>query len=138
MHKLSRIFIVFFVLCTLTLSCFGQKVDYTTIAEMQRVTMLVPRYKMFKTENNVILLKLDTRTGKAWMTQFRSGSTKSVEVPISYTGLEYESLSWNGRFDMYATNNIYKFIIIDTYTGKTYMLQWNVEDDKRFVEPIID
>ncbi|MBQ9435571.1 MAG: hypothetical protein IJU33_05525 [Bacteroidales bacterium] len=137
MNKLSR-YLISFVLIALTLSCLGQKIDYSTIAEMQKVTTLVPRYKMFKTENSVILLKLDTRTGKAWMTQFRSGSTKSLEIPISDTGLDYESMSWNGRFDMCATNNIYKFIIIDTYTGKTYMLQWNIEDDKRFVEPIVD
>ncbi|MBR4217571.1 MAG: hypothetical protein IKR71_00810, partial [Bacteroidales bacterium] len=99
MNKLSR-YLISFVLIALTLSCLGQKIDYSTIAEMQKVTTLVPRYKMFKTENSVILLKLDTRTGKAWMTQFRSGSTKSLEIPISDTGLDYESMSWNGRFDM--------------------------------------
>lgn len=100
--------------------------------------MILPRYKMYKTENSFILLKLDTRTGKAWMTQFRSSSTSNVETSINYLSLEYEWNSWNGRFDMYPTNNMYKFIIVDTYTGKTYLLQWNTEYDRRFVEPIVD
>lgn len=192
--------------------------------------MALPRYKMYKTENLFIMLKLDTRTGKAWMTQRRFESTPSMEVPIgvveykqtfmsngkpvqSYNidekgmsdyyydlvsvtvngekwkkvespyhmgpkgkgfmcnlsknigltvtfgngvfgkipkkgsiievsyiyhigrTLEYEGNSWNGRYDMYPTNNIYTFIIVDTYTGKTYHLQWDTEN-KCFVEPI--
>jgi len=125
-------------LLLLTPTIWAQKVDSTVVAQMQEATMILPRYKMYKTENSFILLKLDTRTGKAWMTQFRSSSTSNVETSINYLSLEYEWNSWNGRFDMYPTNNMYKFIIVDTYTGKTYLLQWNTEYDRRFVEPIDD
>ena len=116
----------------------AQIIDSATVAQMQEETMSLPRYKMFKTENNFILLKLDTRTGKVWMTQFRSSTTNNLELPVDYLSLEYSWNSWNGRFDMYATNNIYKFIVLDTYTGKTYLLQWNTESDRRFIEPIVD
>lgn len=116
--------------------CRAQYVGTETISDMQKATKALPRFKIYKTENNHIVLKLDTRTGKAWMTQFRSGDTESAEVPISYSGLEFEGNSWNGRFDMYPTNNMFKFIIVDTYTGKTYLLQWHFEENKRFIEEI--
>lgn len=116
----------------------AQQIDSSYIADMQQSSKLVPRYKIYKTENNFILLKLDTRTGRAWMTQFRSSSTQNLEIPISYYSLAWEHKSWNGRFDMYATNNMYKFIIIDTYLGDTYLLQWNTDDDRRFIEKIVD
>lgn len=129
------------ILCFLLLSIIGvkaQQVDSAFLADMQQTTKILPRYKMYKTENNFILLKMDTRTGKVWMTQFRSGSTQNMEIPVSYYVIEREHDSWNGRFEMYATNNIYKFIIVDTYLGDTYLLQWNSEYDKRFIEKIVN
>lgn len=207
----------------------AQNIDSTTVAKMQEATKTLPRYKMYKTTNSFIMLKLNTRTGKVWMTQRRSKNTPSIEVPIngvtvkhtflsngkhlqsynineksmsayhsvrvivngeewkkvealyemgpkgkgfmcktsinigltvsfgngdfgkipesgsiievSYispmeSALEYEWNSWNGRYDMYPTNNIWTFIIVDTYTGKTYQLQWYTELDRCFVEPI--
>lgn len=134
MKKLLFIIITFLF----AINLHAQDPDTSVINQMQKATMILPRYKMYKTENNFILLKFDTRTGKAWMTQFRSGETKSLEIPIEYFSLSYEWKSWNGRYDMYETNNIYKFIIVDTYTGKTYLLQWNVDEDKRFIEPIVN
>lgn len=109
--------------------------DSIFIAKMQEKTMEVPRYKMYKTDNIHILLKLDTRCGKAWMTQFRSSDTRSMEISID-SALSLSDESWNGRYEMYETQNMYKFIILDTFTGRTFLLQWNTEYDRRFVEPI--
>ena len=39
----------------------------------------------------------------------------------------------NGRFKLYATDNIYNFIMVDTINGVTYQVQWNIDKEKRFI-----
>lgn len=106
------------------------------VDEMQETAMSVPRFKMMPTSNIHILLKLDTRTGRVWMTQYGLGGTQSVEKMIPQSYILKESESWNGRFDLYATQNIFNFIMVDTYSGNTYQVQWSVDDECCFVVPI--
>ena len=106
------------------------------------------RYKMYQTENIYNLLKLDTWTGRVWQVQW--GDTKErVEVIINYRDLrdwstgkdddyEYAAKNRNGRFEMYPTKNMYTFILLDTYSGKTYQVQWSTGYGGRFCEPITD
>ena len=95
-----------------------------------------PRFKMYQTENIYNLLKLDTRTGRVWQVQYRMGDTSSGESPINYFNVKDEDYSWNGRFELYPTQNVYTFIMLDTYNGFAYQVQWNANPDKRFVERI--
>ena len=81
---------------------------------------------------------MDTRNGKLWQ----------VHYTISKEGFEGEvilnsySLVWDGeaetigRFTLYPTNNIYNFLLLDQINGKTYQVQWNSEQEKRFVSRI--
>lgn len=106
------------------------------------------RYKMYQTENIYNLLKLDTWTGRVWQVQW--GDTKErVEVIINYRDLrdwptgkendyEYAAKNRNGRFEMYPTKNMYTFILLDTYSGKTYQVQWSTNYGERFCIPITD
>ena len=106
------------------------------------------RYKMYQTENIYNLLKLDTWTGRVWQVQW--GDTKErVEVIINYRDLrdwptgkeddyEYAAKNRNGRFEMYPTKNMYTFILLDTYSGKTYQVQWSTKYSERFCVPITD
>lgn len=107
-----------------------------------------PRYKMYQTENIYNLLKLDTWTGRVWQVQW-GDSKERVEVIINYRDLrdwptgkedayEYAAKNRNGRFEMYPTKNMYTFILLDTYTGKTYQVQWSTGYGGRFCEPITD
>lgn len=93
-----------------------------------------PRYKMYKTTHDYILLKLDTATGRVWMVQIGMGdksSRRQIAVDDS-TPLADDDVPYNGRFELYATNNSYNFVMIDTYTGTTYQVQWHTESSKRF------
>ena len=93
-----------------------------------------PRYKMYKTTHDYILLKLDTATGRVWMVQIGMGdksSRRQIAVDDS-TPLEDGDYPYNGRFELYPTNNSYNFVMIDTYTGTTYQVQWHTESSKRF------
>ncbi|MCR5444226.1 MAG: hypothetical protein K6E96_00900 [Bacteroidales bacterium] len=97
---------------------------------------IVPRYKMYPTQNINILLKLDTKRGRIWMVQYRLKDQSSMEVIIDDYAAVSEKEGWNGRFEMYPTQNIHNFIMLDTETGQVYQVQWSVDYDKRFVEKI--
>ena len=93
-----------------------------------------PKYKMYKTTHDYISLKLDTATGRVWMVQIGMGdksSRRQVAVDDS-TPLGENDVAANGRFELYPTNNSYNFIMIDTFEGATYQVQWHTEPNKRF------
>lgn len=105
--------------------------------EMQEATKFLPRYKIYRTENIYILLKLDTRTGNVWMVQYSlSNDTESSEIPIEYYSLVDEDEGWNGRFELYPTKNSYNFIMVDNDDGTTYQVQWAIESEYRFIKKI--
>ncbi len=93
-----------------------------------------PRYKMYKTTHDYISLKLDTATGRVWMIRIGMGdkSTRRQTAVDDSTPLEDDEMAINGRFELYPTNNSYNFIMIDTYKGTTYQVQWHTESNKRF------
>jgi len=35
------------------------------------------------------------------------------------------------RYKVYNTDNIYTSILLDSATGQTWQVQWNIDDDKR-------
>ena len=91
-----------------------------------------PRYKMYSTQNINILLKLDTATGRVWMVQYGTGDNIGLSVPVDDSSLLY---SWDtiqaGRFEMYPTQNMYNFILLDTQLGYTYQVQWHTKEKSR-------
>ena len=112
------------------------EVDSLTVAQIKaiydKVDRLVPRYKIYQTENINILLKLDTATGKVWMVQYGTGDNYGMVVPVDDTSLLY---SWEdieaGRFELYPTKNMYNFILIDCKYGYTYQVQWHTKESSR-------
>lgn len=116
-------------------------VDSVTIAQIKaiydRMENLVPRFKIYKTENTYNLIKLDTATGQTWQVQYRLGDTESMTVVIDDSSLLwYSEPEIAGRFELYPTNNMFQFILIDTQTGRTWQIQWNTTPSKRFRERI--
>lgn len=99
----------------------------------ERVNTL-PRYKLYKTENTYNLIKLDTATGRLWQVQYgMNNSSTRMEVPIDDTSLLMEGANLTaGRFELYPTENMYTFILIDTLWGFTYQVQWNTNPNQRF------
>lgn len=96
-----------------------------------------PRFKMLSTQNLFIFLKLDTATGKIWMVQYGMGDRKGVVVPLDDTSLlDPEATEVNGRYELYSTENMFTYILLDTQKGSTYQVQWNIEEDNRFRIPL--
>lgn len=104
--------------------------------EMQDATKVLPRYKLYPTENIYILLKLDTKRGKVWMVQYGVGSTRPAETPINNYYIASDDEGWNGRFELYPTKNMYNFIMVDNYDGETYQVQWDTDPSYRVIRSI--
>ena len=109
--------------------------DSTYLQLMRYIAdQLHPRFKMYKTENIYNLIKLDTATGALWQVQYgMNKSSTRMEVELDETSLLYyweEAIP--GRFELYPTQNMYTFILLDTMLGYTYQVQWSTNPDQRF------
>ena len=71
-----------------------EKMEYAK--KMQEATMVLPRFKIYPTDNIHILLKLDTKRGKVWMVQYGVGSTTPAEISIKYSYMVSDDEGWNG------------------------------------------
>lgn len=92
------------------------------------------RYKIYKTENMYNLLKLDTATGRIWQVQYGMNNyAKPMETPIDDRSLLMSSEKvCSGRFELYPTNNMYTFILLDTLWGSVWQVQWSTNPKQRF------
>ena len=97
---------------------------------------VLPRYKIYRTDNIYNLIKLDTATGKVWQVQYRMNSIESMVIAI-----DDNSLLWfwedeiPGRYELYPTQNVNTFILLDTVMGYTYQVQCSIKgSDYRFRE----
>lgn len=152
---MKRLFILLMVICCGVITAYAQtdslatkakavkqeaalmQLDSVSMARLDaiydKLDTLVPRYKMYQTENIHILLKLDTATGKVWMVQYSLSDTDSMVLKIDDTSLLYSFESEEaGRFELYPTKNMYNFILIDTKYGYTHQVQWHTSSEKRF------
>ena len=97
-----------------------------------------PCFKLYPTENMWTFLELDTSNGRIWQVQY---STTGPDYRFRST-LNEDSLVWNedycyaGRFELYKTQNMYNFILLDTYTGSTWQVQWSTDRESRMILPI--
>lgn len=92
------------------------------------------RYKLYPTENIYNLLKLDTQTGRIEQIQWSLDTNKEGSMIINM-----EDLSWNtgtGTFELYPTQNMYQFVLLDKTNGRTWHVQWGMEDKKRWIRRI--
>lgn len=91
------------------------------------------RYKFYPTENIYNFLKLDTHTGKIEQVQWSLDADKEVTVEINN-----EDLSWmsGSLFELYPTQNIYQFLLLDKSNGRAWHVQWGMENKKRWIRRI--
>lgn len=91
---------------------------------------------MYPTSNIWTFIKLDTRNGKMWQVQFSIEDDEyRFECPLNLHSLVHGDET-SGRFELYPTQNIYNFILLDGVTGKTWQVQWSTEPEKQAVIPI--
>ena len=101
----------------------------------KQTEVLVPGYKLFPTTNMWIFLKLDTSKGLVKMVQYSMEDKSRMEVPINYLPLASGDDAIPGRFNLYATQNMWTFILLDEVDGRTWQVQWST-DGKEGIVPI--
>ena len=121
-----------------TLAAQWSQKDTLTIGYLQRIAQhTAPCYKLYPTDNMWTFLELETFSGRIWQVQY---STKGADYRLK-TVLNDESMlplfdtegGFAGRFELYKTQNMYNFILLDTATGNTWQVQWAMDAKDRAV-----
>ena len=99
-------------------------------------TSLKERYKLYQTENIYTFLQLDTKTGMIKQVQWSLNPDNEFSVTINSDDLTYGSDYGSKTFELYPTQNIYQFILIDKTSGNKWHVQWGMESDERWIRKI--
>ena len=124
MNKFLFPFLLFF-------TCMAQaqvKSSSTNLNEKQNGT-----YKLVKTENVWTFLKLNTRNGKISQVQYSLKDDNQFETDLNDVALVEPKEEFNNRFTLYATHNMFNFLLLDTHNGKVWQVQWSIEPSQRLI-----
>ncbi len=98
------------------------------------------RFCLYDTQNIWTFIMLDTYTGKNWQVQFSvKGEDYRFATPINMFSLAYPKTTsnWTSRFQMFKTQNIWNFILLDSYNGRLWQFQYSTQDfDEKMIIPI--
>lgn len=82
-------------------------------------------------------LELETFSGRIWQVHFSiEGANyrfKSILNRESLLPYNDENGGYAGRFELYKTQNMYNFILLDTETGSTWQVQWGNADERQVI-----
>lgn len=83
---------------------------------------------------------LDTYTEKNWQVQFSvKGEDYMFASPINRYALSYptDESNWKNRFQIFPTQNMWNFIMIDSYACRIWQVQYSTRDfDSQMCIPI--
>ena len=109
----------------------------TTAAIDANESKMAERYKLYPTENMWTFLKLDTKTGRVWQDQYAINSNSRIQSQFVSVRLSWDedwgALSNIGRFELYPTQNMYTFLLMDKKLGTIWQIQWSTDPDNRGV-----
>lgn len=90
-------------------------------------------FRLFPTQNMWTYIKLNTRTGQMWQVQFSMKSETRFVTNLSSVVLASKEDEVNDRFTLYPSQNMYTFILLDQFDGRTWQVQWATEVEKRAI-----
>ncbi len=92
----------------------------------------IGKYKLYPTENMWTFLKLNTQTGQVYQVQYSIKDDNYGEVVVNRWSLNsYGDPYINGRYELYPTQNMYNFLLLDKNTGAVYQVQWSMKAENR-------
>ena len=116
------------------------QLDTTAVYLLQRISQhTAPCYKLYKTENMWTFLELETFSGRIWQVQYSVDDTKASRMKTILSSrnlVSEEDGEYAGRFELYPTQNMYNFILLDTETGRTWQAQWSTSYSNRGIVEI--
>lgn len=95
------------------------------------------RFRIYKTENLYNVLELDSKTGQIYQVQWSLDTDEEFTTTFNYVDLRTnESNYGSNSFELYPTGNMYQFILLDKTNGRTWHVQWGLDDAHRWIRPI--
>ena len=95
-------------------------------------------YCLYKTQNIWTFLQLETTTGRILIIQFDINGNNRGGVVLNSINLAENEKEVVGRFTLYATSNMYNFILLDQINGKSWQVQWSFKAEERLIIPIVE
>lgn len=143
--NMKKIFLL--ALCTITLSlvsCDNKNAEQNIqmLEQLNAIKLQVQAqnntFKLYPTKNMWTFLELNTATGQIWIVQWSTEDEKQFRYTLDdNVRISEADERVNGRFSLHATENLYNFILLDNINGDCWQAQWNFDEDKRFVIPIL-
>lgn len=94
-------------------------------------------YKLYPTKNIWTFIKLNTSNGQMNQVHFSlNDSEEQGELILSIKRLAFGKDAVNGRFELYPTENMYNFILLDKIDGRTWQVQWSFDVKNRGIIPL--
>ena len=94
-------------------------------------------FKLYPTKNMWTFIKLNTTNGQMWQVHFAVNEDgRRVEHILSLTRQAEGKDAVCGRFELYPTDNMYNFIMLDQIDGRTWQVQWSYDYLNRGILPI--
>ncbi len=90
-------------------------------------------YRLYPTKNIYTFLKLNTRTGQIHQVQWFRESEKEFSMPLNMKDL---SSGRHSKFELYPTQNIYTFLLLDKSDGRMWHVQWSTDAEYRWISQI--
>lgn len=126
-----------FAFLLITILSFAQSQTRQINPDQQKLISESTIYQLFPTQSFWTFIKLDTRNGKMWQIHFSvKDDGEQGELVLNPLPLVIKDKEVNGRFTLYATENIYNFLLLDQIDGNVYQAQWSMEAKYRGVTPI--
>lgn len=91
------------------------------------------RYKLYPTLNKYNFLKLNTQTGRIDQVQWSLDRDEEFSVSVNCENLSWSSGSF---FELYPTQNMYQFLLIDKSDGRMWHVQWGFKYKERWIRRI--
>ena len=91
-------------------------------------------YRLFKTRNVYTFIKLDTRTGQMELVQWSAIQNNRITYTLSDEKLIHPlDVEEPGRFTLYATTNMYNFVLLDQIDGRSWQVHWGTNTKQRWI-----
>ncbi len=145
-----KISILTFLCWAFMIPCFGQnkmsqterdsllldiQYDLQTIGRILNSEQMNENFKLYKTQNMYNFLRLNTSTGQIEQVQWSSDRDKEGSVTINAEDLSF-IISEPGIFELYPTENIYTFLLLDKRLGRMWRVQWGFKEESRGIKRI--
>lgn len=124
--------ILFLLVLTLTTTtAFAQTAaDSTNVENVGNA----PTYKLYKTQNMWVFIKLNTQTGRMKLVQYSiNDDVDRGEFDLNMINLAIGKEKINGRFALTPTDNMWNFLLLDQIDGDVWQVQWSLEPRNRGV-----